>query len=505
MAYRDQLIVTAAPSGTGKTYVRGVLYIMKIFLPDEEGVLYSNYPHDLDAIKEYFDGKIEPEEIDRRLQRFPAEVLDEWRAGVSGPWEYFSGKDLKGAHIAIDEIHNYASQERHSKEHIDQWKKWLGEIRKRGATVELLTQAQSKIPKVLLDESAYLIRLVDSQSRPDPFFKIELADWYEMCAAYTGIYPAAVWEIKEHRHGKTFKEESKRKWRRDSYYYRFYNSYNDTEDGEAGTGEPPPKMYQKLSFLRLHWWFLKKNFVTIFPRTIGFALVAWLALGGFVTVMHYMMDRMMATAKGVAVEKSESQSGANGLVPDDENLGEWVTIKQRKEAAEELERERARAAELEAFRNEMNQNVAEVKRRGDRIGMLFSDYAVTENGRMVRRGDDLYTYFGLKIIKEIKKDEGNVYFTDGSFTHIGYGTRRLSDKIESITNPTVQKAFDGIGPRGQETRKRSRFTNEEKRLIKLQGSRPTSLFTPIGDVKKIQENHRRRSNVDAARRDTGSN
>lgn len=494
MAYRDQLIITAAPSGTGKTYVRGVCYIVKVFLPDESGVLYSNYPHDIPAIQEHFKGKIEPEEIERRLQRIPRDVLDSWMNDGCGPWDYFAGKDVKGAHIAIDEVHNYLHK-KSSASHVQLWKKFLGEIRKRGATIELLTQAQNKLPSDLLTEAALLIRLVDSQSLQDPLFKIELADWYEMLACYTGIYPAAVWEIREHLVGTKHEEISRRKWRRDKYYFKLYNSYNDTEDGEQGIGEPPPKMYQKLNFIALHWWFLKKNFESVLPRVLGVAFAFWLVSGGFVMVMNYFMGRMMDTAKITAKSKVGKTLGVDSqtLEPDDENLGEWVTIKQRKELQDQLAMEKRRSESLQKFRDQVNQNINEMKRRGDRIGMLFRDYAVTESGRMVRKGDDIYTYMGLKIIDRINKDEGNVYFTDGGLYHVGQHTRRLSNKIEALTSPTLQTVLDGAGGGSQGTGRKRLTEAERKQRIKFQGRRPTTLYTPASDFEKLRENNRRRS------------
>ena len=49
------------------------------------------------------DGNTE-NDIKKRLEVIPDDVLQLWRNGYSGPWDYFRGRDLKYCHIAIDEV-----------------------------------------------------------------------------------------------------------------------------------------------------------------------------------------------------------------------------------------------------------------------------------------------------------------------------------------------------------------------------------------------------------------
>lgn len=275
------ITLTTAVSGSGKTYVRGPVFLIKEFLPNSEGVYWSNLPLYADKIaaeceKRY--GK-PAEDYAARLQPIPKEVLAKWRAGKSGPWDFFEETDLQGAHIAIDEVHNFCS--RKAKPDIKlRWQEWLGEIRHRGATIELISQHYRKIATELVDEAGTRLQLVGTESRRDPLFGIALKDWYELKAKFlTGTYDARTWQIEKREVDGRWVNVQTKLYTLDGFFFQFYDSYSAPHSG-GKKGSGIVREYQRRGRIGLLLWFLKRNFVLVASRIVIAAVILWMLSGG---------------------------------------------------------------------------------------------------------------------------------------------------------------------------------------------------------------------------------
>src|SRR5437763_1315821 len=94
---------TAAPSGTGKSFDRCARFLADQWLPLAEGVHWSNFPVFIDPLVAYVLERhpdFHEPWLRERVQTIPADELDRWRREESGPWTFFLGKDLTGAHVA---------------------------------------------------------------------------------------------------------------------------------------------------------------------------------------------------------------------------------------------------------------------------------------------------------------------------------------------------------------------------------------------------------------------
>ena len=153
MATRSIIQYTTGTPGTGKSFLRCPVFLINEFLPDSEGVHWSNFPIGLvnedhlhppayegetfiERIAAHVAGKTgrPAESYEKRMQLIPEEELKKWETGESGPWEFFRDKDLSGAHIAIDECHNFIGR-KHDKKHREKWQAWLGDGGRRRSPV----------------------------------------------------------------------------------------------------------------------------------------------------------------------------------------------------------------------------------------------------------------------------------------------------------------------------------------------------------------------------------
>ena len=192
------IIATTGVPGCGKSYVRCARFLVDDFLIHSGGSHYSNFPVNVDAVadavvkkanfaKTGFLAKITApfrlkknivtvEEIKARVIVIPDDVLMSWRHEESGPWDYFQGVDLKYAHIAIDEIHNFISATCTSIEYIKKWGDFLAEIRHRGCSFEGLTQDYKQVHDCLMSRAGLRYELIPAEDLRDPFFHIQMMD-----------------------------------------------------------------------------------------------------------------------------------------------------------------------------------------------------------------------------------------------------------------------------------------------------------------------------------------
>lgn len=373
MGLRATTLLTTAPAGSGKSYVRCARFLVDEFLRETDGVHISNFP--IGLVPEHhpfpptFEGetfidriaetvararKCEAQTIKDRLEIIPEEVLETWRDEKSGPWEYFADQDLTGAHIALDEIHNYCGTKA-KRETKGKWSKWLGEIRHRGATVELISQHESKIATEIKHEAGGLIQVVKKDDELDPLFGIHLGDWYELRAKFlTGKYTSCVAQIEKRDEAGKWKVNSVRRWWMTQNYFRFYDSHNAPQSGSGAGTSAPKKEFEKRSALGLIRWFVFRNLPQVFTRALMVGVFSWLILfGGLTTMLKGFVATMGKFTKGktavvqaddarqpVAPLRAEVKGGAGAIASGTES-GE------RQRTADALKAAQERTAELE--------------------------------------------------------------------------------------------------------------------------------------------------------------
>ena len=327
---RPQITLVVGVSGSGKSYCRCVRFLLEDWLPNYDGIHYSNFPLGLvsesTAHTSHYEGEtfidriaqaalkmhgIPLEETKRRIQLIPRDEMKQWTKCGHGPWNYFSDKDLSGCHVAIDEIHNFCPSKSKPR-HRDMWGEWLGELRHQGATAELITQNVGKLAKSIQDESDYRIRLKSSALERDPIFKIQLSDWYELAAAFTGRMPYIFIELEEHRESsQRWEVKDKRVFPVKYEYFDFYNSYEKpAKRGRAGTASLP--QFKRRGRLGVFPWFFFRHPWAILSRVGILIAFIWFLTGGGGMIIGLIQRtaKQMFTAQRSGLHQPESSESS---------------------------------------------------------------------------------------------------------------------------------------------------------------------------------------------------
>lgn len=341
------ILLTTGVPGCGKTYVRAARFLVDDFLINSSGVHYSNFPLNIDSIvrdvsKNHSSGffsflgrksqNFSESSLRSRLKIIPDDVLQSWRSQESGPWDYFRGVDLKYAHIAIDEIHNFVSSSKRS-DYIQKWDEFLGEIRHRGCTFEGLTQDIDQVDRVFTGRASLRLELIPAEDLRDPFFKIKMSDWYELKASFTGHYHKTVFEFEKRKQGRSWRVNNVRRFLITPDYFRYYNSYNaslseksdilsnnsvfsidgSTCSDSIGQGESVDVLsdsqrsiqyeFQRRSRLSLFFWFVRRNFLSLFLRISLAIFVFWLCFCGG---LNFFISVWLSASSKIAASNSSS-------------------------------------------------------------------------------------------------------------------------------------------------------------------------------------------------------
>lgn len=311
MTQRSTVMITTAPAGSGKTYVRGPRFLCDEFLREGEGVHYSNLPLHVDKIGVFMErltgGKLTAEKAESRLFRIPESEIDLWMKEQSGPWEYFAEADLQAAHIAIDECHNVCGS-KHSTGHRKRWGEWLGEIRHRGATVELISQDPDKIAREVQLEAAKRLVLMNGEERRDPWFKVLMGDWYELRAGFiTGEYTAKVWCFEKRKVDGSWVESHKKTFAMEPEYFELYDSYSRPHGG-GKKAEAPDREFQRRTKAGLLAWFLRRNSGQVLWRLAAVLFLVWVCFGGGALIlMGALQSKLSSMAPGGKKRVEEQQ------------------------------------------------------------------------------------------------------------------------------------------------------------------------------------------------------
>jgi len=410
------IILTTGVPGCGKTYVRAARFLVDDFLVNSNGKHISNFPLKVDSISEdvskkinknrgffgIFRKKVTPEDIKSRLVLIDDNTLQSWRLGLSGPWDYFRGVDLKYAHIAIDEIHNFCSS-RQSPECLQKWDDFLGEIRHRGCSFEGLTQDIDQVDRVLTGRASTRLELVPGEDMRDPFFKIKMSDWYELKASFTGFYHKTVFMLEKRKQDSRWKTNHVTRFLISPDYFKYYNSFNaslqEKADGDISVDRTPQYEYQKRGRISLLFWFLRRNFLSLFIRFLIFCLVLWLLLfGGLSTLINFF------------VSSTVSVSSSNKTVHSDKNSSSACSGSQSafsQSDMKSLDEKKYFDKKKEEFEN------------GFKPGLFFNDSVFLRNGIRISEGYKFTSekkhgdYYG-KSVTSINRQDRNYTLDDGS-------------------------------------------------------------------------------------------
>ena len=519
MAFREQLTLTTAPSGAGKTYVRCSRFLVNEFLIYEKGQSWSNFPVNIDAIADHFIEKDKltdqaaedkRDEIYDRIKIIPQDELKDWQHGLSGPWDFFADIDLTGAHISIDEAHLYFLTERNNN-NVAQWQEWIGAIRHAGATVELVTQTPAKIPTKIQQEAGAEITLIDSQGARDPFFKILMADWYELVAKFRGDYVSYFVEVRKKRYGKKWKVEQTIAHRRNPKYFAFYNSFNEV--GKVQGSEAQKHEYEKRGWLSLLRWFYLRNAMTITLRMTAATLVVCflflipkIPLTIIDKLSEHHKNTQLRRERERGVEKKPAPKVINSTYVGTNRAGGPLPVlpgaKTDQEKIIQLEKEYAQITrDFLALRSQYNglvKTIDQVRSQNDEIGMLFETWAVTRGGRIIKPGDKLLTIDGEKEIKDFDYENSKVNYTDDTSGWVTIGQRRLSVSLPDESLQADAEANQGTPQRGPGAGREKE--NSRSRVNHLQSNRPT---TRVGSVDHRQADESHNRGIPGATTETG--
>ena len=328
MSSASVILLTTGVPGAGKTYVRASRFLVDDYLVNTKGIHISNFPLNVEKISEvvskrlsrgsffsFKKKKVSFEDIKKRIEIIPDWVLQSWRNEVSGPWEYFQGRDLRYCHIAIDEIQNYVSPSK-SKEYLQKWDEFLGEIRHRGCTFEGLTQDIDQVDKIFTGRAAVRLEIVPCEVLRDPYFKIPMLDWYELKAGFTGSFHKTVFEVEKRKTDKGWKVNHTRRFLIVPEYFVYYNSFSaslqEKDSGTVDDDRTPLYEYQQRSKLGILLWFIRRNFFSLFIRFVLVILFCWLFFfGGFSTMINLFVENLVSSARkgqGVTEEVQPGQS-----------------------------------------------------------------------------------------------------------------------------------------------------------------------------------------------------
>lgn len=309
-------IGTTAVAGSGKTYSRGPKFLFEEFLPDGSGVHCSNLPLKVELIGKELAKKHGGNLSDytSRMQTIPQSVLDDWMMQRNGPWDYFADKDITGWHIALDEFHKFCSSQSPKKWRM-QWGVFVGEIRHRQARIEFITQSPSKVAKEIWNETGCRLVIMNSENRRDWFFKILMADWYELKAKFlTGEYVARCWTIEKREVDGKWITEDTRTFTLDPYYFQFYDSYNRPDGVTADKADADLRQFQRRSHVGLLWWFFRRNWWRTWKLSIV-ALICFMVFGGGAPAFRGVLWLTDWAMKNNKTKQTTTAANASPAVP----------------------------------------------------------------------------------------------------------------------------------------------------------------------------------------------
>lgn len=478
MAQRTIIQYTTGTPGTGKSYLRCPYFLIKEFLPDSEGVHYSNFPigpvnkdhrdpprFEGETFAERIADEVakrtgrDPADFIDRMQVIPKDELKKWETGESGPWEFFKGKSLAGVHIAIDECHNFIGR-KHHKQHREKWQAWLGEIRHQGATVEFLSQSHMKVAKEVGYESALRRTLESTEDLRPPLIGIPLKEFYNIKAKFTGKYTRATIITERVENNERWDVNYRETIILNPFFYQFYNSFNKPQQG-GESGKLEKEDWQKYSLIRLLLRLPKKYPIVFATRGAVLAVLIFFMMGGMGNVVRYIVRAFsqgvtVATTSEIAPEDAAIEPVANGIDLDAPlprpDTYEMIDIQpqpqpqtpategdhaQRTKEREELEQV---YKQLEAM-HEKVQRYRVKEQEATAVVLITRDSATMRDGYTYNIGETIdYGYYNGRTITRVDYRRRAVHLDDGVVLRLGRVPTTEADHPASDVPGAVQPA-----------------------------------------------------------------
>ena len=288
------------PSGSGKSYLRGVHAYLYEILPGTQRLI-TNVPINREAIAQLAaDRKLASyEEAYDRIEVLPNSLTSDWLpVNGGGPWDL---KNINGAKLLIDEIHNFAPKGGPS-DHMRRWQAWLGELRHQGACVEFLTQDHYKVSPEIWHEAPLRLRLEPCWVRRDGLFKILMSDWYQLLAALRiAPYIERTWVVHETKVGSVWVEQYDEKVTLWPELFKTYNSYSAPIQGNHRAGGPKLREFQRYGLAGFLRWFLRRNCWQLIKRGVlpaSCCAAAFVGLAYVFDVSDYVVGKMIRLPSG---------------------------------------------------------------------------------------------------------------------------------------------------------------------------------------------------------------
>ena len=326
------IVITTGEPGAGKSYIRAARFLVDDFLMNTDGIHISNFPLNVEAIASEVAAKknrfnksffarfikrrsvITKADILKRIFIIPDDVLATWRNQTSGPWDYFSNSDLRGCHIALDEIHEIISLSK-NQDYIDKWDEFLGQIRHRGCTFEGLTQDLKAVHPCLVNRAGLRYEIYPAENTRDPFFKILMYDWYQLKAAFTGDFHKTIFQLEKKKSGSgKWRVNHSRRFLIIPEYYKFYNSYSASHQERENSSDPiddnrtPQYEFQKLSRTGVLFWFIRKNLISLILRLFAIITFMWILLFGGLNKILIFFTRSITSVSSSSVAPTKKNT-----------------------------------------------------------------------------------------------------------------------------------------------------------------------------------------------------
>jgi hypothetical protein len=319
---------TVGVPGSGKSYTR-VRWILEEFIPNQDGILYTNLPLNVSEIVRYFKKKnYSAKVIKKRLVVIPDDVQKKWKQiqkngmpianvdyvkhddGVDvesleyhekqyeyqGPWVYFQDKEVEGSHILLDEIQKVVHT-RSPRDAKSLWGDWLSTIRHCGATIEFMTQRERRVPPEIKEIAETRLDIVPNKGHRLKYLPILNYDYYQLVKGLfdLDLNSSNVYESSASAGGRLKSEHSK-KYRFDPFYFKFYNTTGESSKKDTRKKEEWEK-YSKYGLIK---WFLSRNFPQCILACIYAYVIYFICFsGGFLQFQKFIQNRVGGNANSI--------------------------------------------------------------------------------------------------------------------------------------------------------------------------------------------------------------
>jgi Chromosome segregation ATPases len=452
MSRRNVVEFLTAPARSGKSF-RMVVRICDEILPNGEGIVYTNLPLYPEKIADHCALKhgLDRESVLARIHIIPREIEHAWKeAGMpiydgttgrklgtnsfDGPWNYFADKELSGATIIIDEIHNFCGSIGTPKAISNNWQKWLGELGHNQAIFLCISQAPEKVHACIKQEAgaSYVIR--NTGLDRDPYFKIELYDWFELWSGLFGRpYRIFVFEQElQKSEGRRVKGQRKLTLMGPPYF-DYYDSFNKPIASEQTANlNPFEHEYEKhlrkgalrgrLSLLR---WFFVKNLQPLIGRGLMavamISVLIFLSTGGAGEISRMISDTVSGGVKKKSAANAEKPKEADAtqaviieketlenVTKDEKDKIERIRVVYEEELRKALTEKEKLSAEKEKLSTEAEQTKQELEKlteeieRQSALVLITPDNMVLQGGYAYEIGEEIRNgkYKG-RLVKDI--------------------------------------------------------------------------------------------------------